>query len=1507
VKRAAIILLRAVLALITLVLLLAAFSQTQFFRDRLRSLALSNLQKVLNADIYLGELRGNLFAGFVLDSLSLTVDGRTLLATDSVEFRYDVLTLPGRTISLGSITLVRPTVQLLRTQTGEWNFTRLFRPAGPDSAATDTAAASWRVVLEGLEILDGVVHLVDSSWILEHPEEPGFIDYQNFTLRGLHLAMAGRLGPEEKRVEIKQFSFAVDSPPFRLRSLSARARLTATETEVSDLHIVTDGSDLTLSATLGKTDLLGGISLTALQHAPLTASLRIGALDFRELRRLLPPVDFLDGEVSGELSARGEFGQLEVKGLDLRHGKTALALRGTVSNLHRPADLALDLRMDENTIDPADLARLLPGLDLPDFSGVGLARLSARFKGTPLDFTASLQVDAEGGQLQVPGLSLTIGGPRMLAYQGEATFRNVDLAAITGTPSLKSHLTGSVVARGEGIDLRKMSGSFEIRLDSSKYRDEPITDAWLSVGARERRVLGRLQATVGRTRAELTGMLDESAGPVPAFTLNGTVTGLDLQDLFNDPEFESNITVALDARGVGLNWQDLDGTLLLDFANSRYRGTSIDSGYVQVTVTGTDSLRKMITVGSPVLDVVVDGVVDPSGVARLLSYQVQNIRRELGRKLASIDSSLQLAVDTLELARIDRELARSGKSPDAEFTLQLKNLEPLASVLGGPRFVGTGFVAGEIRGQGQELTLHSRLQLDEFAYGNDREGGVFIEGADVLLEVRRLTRNQPLETMDFHCGGRIDHLAINRASFDSLTADIEYRESEARFSLGISGDERSFRLDSDGNVRLLQDSLSLQLTRCDAAFESYRWGGKADLVLTGSGLQLRDALFVRGDERLEARGFLGSGRRFEATLRAGNLDLDFLKYLLPPERPGVRRAFFAGRADAQLVASGMLSDPEYAASVKLRDVLVREMPLGTITAELHYRQQALTGHLESTTAGSGGTPQLRIDGRVPANLALSGVEGKRFPDEPVSLTIRGDRFQLAVLDPFLPAFDDFAGLMDCDLKLEGTFRDPLYEGTMTVREGSFLFEPNNIAYEFDGEFRAVGRRLQVVRTGVRNIAADVRGGRRGAVTITGDLALKNFRPGDFNLAITGNLLVVKESTQRSTLEVSGELFAEIERAGLHFTGEIEHSLLRGAVNIRNSTLVFPPGQAQVNEESATSVPVVWVDDTTRVTARKRRAAEQYFTSRSAPGDEVRGEEETPTVSFMDGLRYDLDIETGGGTSTIEMIFNPLTAEKLVATINGRFAIRGEKSRWYGDLTISQAYYNFLKRFDAEGTIRFTGDFMNPELDITATYQNRRTNQDSTGRTDEKVVVIFEISGTKREPQIATKMKIDDVDYANYSGLKSNDVQSDAIQFIVYGTFPLTLAQRNEANSDLQKQIGASALTGAASMLTGALSEFLRTQTGFINSVDIRYSADSAPEIRLSGSALKGYWRFGGRFVDEPLANADFSLLYSMESIFGEPSLRNLMFEFERRVESSSLQATDFKRVNSARLFYRFSF
>jgi hypothetical protein len=173
------------------------------------------------------------------------------------------------------------------------------------------------------------------------------------------------------------------------------------------------------------------------------------------------------------------------------------------------------------------------------------------------------------------------------------------------------------------------------------------------------------------------------------------------------------------------------------------------------------------------------------------------------------------------------------------------------------------------------------------------------------------------------------------------------------------------------------------------------------------------------------------------------------------------------------------------------------------------------------------------------------------------------------------------------------------------------------------------------------------------------------------------------------------------------------------------------------------------------------------------------------------------------------------------------------------------------------------------------------------------------------------MTIDGQDYQSYSGPKSSDVGSDAIQFLITGNFPLTDSQKNDIAADIRSTVGSSLVTGATSLLSSTLSEFLRRETGFINSIEIGYGAQGnlgeSADIRVSGVVGDGLWRIGGKVLEDPFNNANISLQYSLGDIFRNSGLTNLMFELERRVETSIGQLNDRKETNSARLFYRLSF
>ena len=561
-------------------------------------------------------------------------------------------------------------------------------------------------------------------------------------------------------------------------------------------------------------------------------------------------------------------------------------------------------------------------------------------------------------------------------------------------------------------------------------------------------------------------------------------------------------------------------------------------------------------------------------------------------------------------------------------------------------------------------------------------------------------------------------------------------------------------------------------------------------------------------------------------------------------------------------------------------------------------------------------PDLVVKGTVPVNLAFSET-GDSHLEKPMDLTVQSEGIQIGILDPILPTFNQLGGLLKCNVKVGGTPKNPNYDGTLSIENCSFLFVPNLINYAFEGQFRFNRDRIEVVDALVRSSPLDDQFTRPGLIHLTGDFALRDFKPSDFNLTANGGLLVVRETTRKSSLSVYGNLFIETGPSGIHYTGEIEQSLLRGLVFVNNYSLIFPPTQQVTNDQISNTVPVRFVDDTTKVTVTQARPLqERYFGSDKEAG-QANGyrdaDEQSSSKSFVDGIRYDLDIECVGGNTEIKMIFNSATREELDANINGRFSISEDGKRWIGTMTIARAYYRFIKQFDAEGTIKYSGDFLNPELDITATYEGLRSVIDSTSSNKpEKVVVSMKITGTRYTPKLEWSMTIDDVDYYFYKGVTSSDVQTDALAFILAGTFPLSRSQANDLAADFRPTARSSLITGAGSLLTNAFSDFLRRETGFIYSFELSYgtqtSVSEAADIRLSGVAAGGIWRYGGRILNDPFSNANVSLLYSLGDIFERPSLRNFMFELERKVEMNTIgDATDKRLSNSARLFYRFSF
>jgi hypothetical protein len=1506
--------------LLLLFFLVAGFTQTQFFRDRLRAAALSNLQSLVDAEIQLGNLTGNLINGFSIDHLSMKVQDDFLIVAERLDLRYDLFELPGKRISIGALSLVHPEVKLLRGKDGVWNFARMIRPAPLDTAAK--TPFDWVLHIQKLEIREGTIFLTDSAALARPEHEPpdsSTVEYHRFALE--HFNLSAFVRTDEHHVVISSLSFLSEQPSLRLEHFAGDFTVSSSQVVIKNVEIKTDRSDIRLDAAMGEVDLLGGVNLQRLQHAPVRATLRGHAIDLDELKRFIPQLGFLNGALTLDVEVDGEFGELNVKHLDLKRGATALFLGGTVYNLHEPGNLYLGVKCTESKLYSPDILGLLPGFNLPDYRSLGVATLNLEFEGKPLNFHTKFLLETQAGTIR-PDVTLIIGGPATLKYKGDILARNVDLSEMLDNPRLASRLNGVIHLDGEGTKMESLRANCSVLLDTSLFMGQRVGTSQITLTAKERLLSSTVSLALGPMRSALTAVLDGRDTAEPSFTVEGDVSSLNLEDLLHERSFNSDLTMSIRARGTGLTWEKVSGDFRIGFSSSRYGQYQISADTVHLVIDQRDPTKKSLQVQSTIADFSLEGAYDVEYLAQLLSYETQSLRGAISERFGALDSTFVTMIDKRELAVLGKKLAAANGMIQADYTLSVKNLEPVSIVTGNRTFDGSGTLRGSIHGGYDRLDFRGVLTLEDFFYG-DVNSGILVQDGEVTLDTRDLKPVEPLQDLDMHLVVHAATMNINRNRFDSLWSEFSYQQRIANYVGNVTYDT-SFSVMVQGSSNVSRERLVFTLNDFQCAYRDFAWraDGGAKIEFSERGMQIRDLLLRREAQTLTLAGSLGDGGIIEASIIGSNLQLVELRRLLSKGESGGKELAFDGVAGFSVTAKGTLESPGYHVSLRAENVAYRTVPFGTILGEFSYADTSLVSSLvvNDPAAGSQGRPSLRVEGTLPIDLSLRKA-GERLPDRPMDFTVRSDGIQMSILNPLVPTFSELTGMLRCDVHVIGSPRSPNYAGSMRIDSCSFLFVPNNIYYTFEGSFKPEGDRIKVLDATIKNVADDERFKREGLVHLAGDFALREFRPTDFNLFADGQLLVVKETTRKSELSVYGDLFLEIGPGKLHFTGEVENSLLQGHLTVRNSSLVFPPSQARLAKQSSSTLPLVIINDTAKVSAAGSRSAVARYFGASKDSTALRGSISPEIVSgksFLDGVRYDLDIKTEGGNTELRMVFYTAPLEELVATIDGTFSITEDGKRWYGDLRIEKAYYNFYKRFDAVGTIRYSGDFLNPELDIQASYQGTRrvvrdtTVSESQRDQTEKVVVNLKITGTRNEPKLDISMTIDGEDYAAYTrGPKSTDMQSDALAFIITGTFPLTKSEKNEVASNIGTTVGASLVTGATSLLSGTLSEFLRQQTGFITSLELSYGAEGKfgepPEIRLSGVAAGGFWRYGGKILSDPLGNANVSILYSFGDILDNPKWRNVMLELERKVESATLSQVSDRPVKSARLFYRISF
>jgi len=1493
-----------------LAVVLAGFTQSKLFKERLRLFIISTIASNTDAAVNLGTIRGNFVTGFSIDSASIRVDGAELLSTGEIRIVYDILSLPRRRLRINKLTIEHPRVTLHRAANDSlWNVEKfLRRQQEPLRDARTPSAFDWAIRIDELSLVNGTAVVLDSLSLTspEHlPALPHQVEYHNIAVHSLNLVCSGAFDGRQADLKVEQLSCDLLQPKFAVRRFKGEFSLSPSGIDATSLVIETEDSRINLSASLKEVNLLDGIELDQLKDKPVKLNLLADDISLNELKRFIAAIDFLDGSAHVDVDLQGVFGHLIINRLNLRTHSTSLALSGTLRNLHRPEDLYIDVNIDNSVMVANDVNKLLPAFHLPRFDHVGKFNLNARYTGTPLNFSSAVRIDGEVGWIEAR-TSLNLERKPM-QYDCSFQTRNLDVSKLWPSSPVQSLVTSRGTIKGFGTSIEDIGTNVAVVFDSTLVQNMLLTESSIDIRLRRQSITAHVRLNSLDTQISLSGTADYTH--TPQFHIEGEVVKLNLAHLLNERRYGSSLSFRTVADISGTHIDSLSGTLSASFSSSSFQTYEFEGQELKMEIRRHNGDSTVISIQSPITDATLTGQYSLTSLVEFLTGEYEAVSEAVAERMASLRASSQQMKDTRQGRRVTVTRSAERVPFNAEFSLNVKNLRPLSIFLGGTPFDGRGTVNGTAVLNNSEFSLECTTHIAQIFVGTV-DKGFFVEKSDASVFFGSAQLNGAADYLDhlrLHAHLNAKHGIINNHTLDRVNLSIQYQNDSARYTFVSTFDSIS-TIAVQGHAHPAADGYSVGIDSTTIAFGDLSWINDSMLVvhIGDSGLTVKEFdLEKTGDhrERISLRGTLAYNGAIEGVLHVQRFNLRNFGHYVKLKDLLLERGF-TGTFDLKAEIGGTVAAPTLMLTARGETITYRGKTVGTFIGVFDYRDRALTVDLGIGNLKPDETrpSDLVVQGTIPIDLALTGTQ-QRFPNKPIDLTISSDGFAIDVLDPVLTTLDDVRGKLFCNVRVAGTPQNPQYNGTIIFSDFQFTFVPNNVLYYVSATMKAAGDRIQLVDVQIRN---DTKDRSDGVVTVGGYFSIRNFEVDSFDLTARGQLLLMKETTRRSRT-MYGTLVAATGINGLHYSGSFERSYLSGEVYIREASLVFPPTRETTYDPRETPVTYIVVDDTSKHDTFAESLSEQFFAEPTNGNLESSARPSTRTI--WDGMSYDVAIETRG-TAEIRMIFNQSTNEELFAALDGRVVLqRGERGpRINGEISVGErSYYNFFKKFSARGSLKFVGLPDNPELNITASYEGVRlidTAVTQQKKPEERVVVTLDITGTRYEPKIAMSMTVD-------GEARTGDVESDAIPFILTGKFldDLSSQEKSDIATSLGSIASGSLLYGLPSqMLSGMLSDFLQKEFPIIRRAEFTYvggNLQESADLRLSGEIGKAYWRAGGRIFTN-IGNANVSVQLSMGEVFESVALRNLFLELERKVETGEGEEQK-KLTNAARIFFRISF
>ncbi len=537
-----------------------------------------------------------------------------------------------------------------------------------------------------------------------------------------------------------------------------------------------------------------------------------------------------------------------------------------------------------------------------------------------------------------------------------------------------------------------------------------------------------------------------------------------------------------------------------------------------------------------------------------------------------------------------------------------------------------------------------------------------------------------------------------------------------------------------------------------------------------------------------------------------------------------------GIINLSAIVNGFAGSPELDLAINIDSLAYKNETYGSFVSSAYYKDKLLTTEVKFSNGDmQSDKSKLVFKSTIPIDFALT-QGGDLLDDQSIIISLKAEEFELS---PFASAFDELTqikGKLNADLNATGTLQNLNTTGYLNVNYASFVLGLNRLKYYAGFQLNFAGNRVDISNLYVSN-SDDLLDG--GTIKGNGYLVHKNFSPSEIEISVNGLLKLLSKNSRAANPTFYGDLAVETQEDMVYKFNRSQNYLSANLMLKKGANITYSPTSSAFTNETD---KFVYQFKTAADSLYNKEIDSLIFISESV-SKEIRASSRAP---------FDLDIKINV-EDEVKMVFilSKEFNQDLTAYLGGNFEYVVEKNNPIakGELVLLDgSKLNFIKTFQAEGSVKFLSELDNPYLDVTATYQNYY-NPDTLGASSSEyeVQVRIKIEGPVKNLSTSFIENEDNVSVYkrdNRSGqfeLDATKDASDAMFFIILGKFP----------EDATTQETNLVASTAASLAGSLLSSFLNERLGdIVRSVQVR-QVGAETKFSLVGKVGDFRYEIGG--------------------------------------------------------------